>query len=242
MNASSTKNNTKLPKDGKRPFLWRLIRLSPWGFPLALATVVLSCNLWIENHAKSRVYKSVAELPSNHVGLVLGTSSRVKNGRPNLYFRYRMEAAAEAYKAGKVRHLLVSGDNRAANYNEPKEMKKHLVAKGVPEEAITLDYAGLRTLDSVVRAKKIFGQHKLTIITQKAHAERAVFIASHHGIDAVAFAAKDVPIRMSTKTRIREWLARCKAVLDLYLLNKQPRHLGNPEPIAFPGAVSTTLL
>ena len=110
-------------------------------------------------------------------------------------------------------------------------MKNHLVKLGIPESAITLDYAGLRTLDSVVRSKKIFGQSKLTIITQRAHAERAIFIAQHHNLDAVALSAKDVPLQFSMRTRVREWFARCKAVLDVFVLKKQPYHLGDPEPI-----------
>lgn len=192
---------------------------------------VLVCNLWVQRNTQSLVYTQVKALPSNPVGLVLGTSSRFPSGRPNLFFQYRMEAAIQAYRKGKVNHLLLSGDNRHPNYNEPLEMKRYLMKSGIPEKAITLDHAGLRTLDSVVRAKKIFGQNQLTIISQRAHVERALFIADHHKIQAVALAAKDVPIGMSLKTRVREWLARCKAVLDLYILNTQPSHLGKPEPI-----------
>lgn len=208
----------------------RLVRLGIIA-TLGVVSAIIGCNVWVQTQAGPRVFSDIDALPTNPVGLVLGTSSRFKSGRPNLFFKYRIEAAAAAYQRGKVSHLLVSGDNRNSNYNEPQEMKNHLVKLGIPESAITLDYAGLRTLDSVVRSKKIFGQSKLTIITQRAHAERAIFIAQHHNLDVVALSAKDVPLQFSMRTRVREWFARCKAVLDVFVLKKQPYHLGDPEPI-----------
>jgi len=198
---------------------------------VSLFGFILVCNLWVSRSVKNDIHDEPSTLPVIRVGLVLGTSSKFASGRKNLFFEYRMEAAAKAYHQGKVNHLLVSGDNRHSNYNEPQQMSDALVKMGVPETAITLDYAGLRTLDSVVRAKQIFGQDKLIIITQRAHAERALFIARFHDVDAVALAARDVPAGMALKTKVREWLAKCKAVLDLYLLNTKPRHLGDPEPI-----------
>lgn len=196
-----------------------------------LALFILGCNLLIELRTKAFIFQDVQQIGHQPVGLVLGTSSRFASGAPNLFFKYRMEAAAEVFQAGKVSHLLLSGDNRFSSYNEPLEMKRALMSKGVPESAITLDYAGLRTLDSVIRAKRIFGQQQLTIISQRSHVERAVFIARHHDIQAFGLSAQRVPLGISAKTTVREWLARCKAVLDLYILRKQPRHLGTPEPI-----------
>lgn len=211
---------------------WRRFYICGTGGVIALTAFILICNLWVSHSVSGAIHDTPDTLPAIDVGLVLGTSSKFASGRKNLFFHYRMEAAAKAYLQGKVTHLLVSGDNRHSNYNEPQQMREALIAMGIPETAITMDYAGLRTLDSVVRAKQIFGQDKLIIITQRAHAERALFIARHYKVEAVALAAQDVPASMALKTRVREWLAKCKAVLDLYLLGTEPRHLGDPEPIA----------
>jgi SanA protein len=110
-------------------------------------------------------------------------------------------------------------------------MKKALIKKGVPPSAITLDYAGLRTLDSVVRSKKIFGQNKITIITQPFHSYRALFISRYYDMDAVAMVAEDPELEDTFKVRLREYLARTKAVLDLYIFKTDPRFLGEKEKI-----------
>jgi SanA protein len=165
------------------------------------------------------------------VALVLGTSHRVVGGGPNPYFRKRIETAAALYKLGKIDHFILSGDNRTMFYNEPWEMRKALIAEGVPEDAITLDYAGLRTLDSVVRSKKIFGQNKITIITQPFHSYRALFISNFYHIDAVAMVTEEPGFDESVKLRVREYFARTKAVLDLYVFNTSPRFLGPKEEI-----------
>ena len=99
-------------------------------------------------------------------------------GSPNPFFEKRIETAAELYRIGKIDHFILSGDNRSMYYNEPMAMLKALLKKGVPASAITLDYAGLRTLDSIVRCKQIFGQNKIIIITQPFHSYRALFISS----------------------------------------------------------------
>ncbi|MEM6696956.1 MAG: ElyC/SanA/YdcF family protein, partial [Bacteroidota bacterium] len=111
--------------------------------------------------AKDRLYKAVEEIPEHRVGLLLGTSQKLADGRTNLYYAYRIQAAADLYKAGKIEFILASGDNSVKSYDEPSDMKADLMAKGIPESKIYLDYAGFRTLDSVVRAKAIFGQQKL---------------------------------------------------------------------------------
>ncbi len=189
------------------------------------------CNFWIERSTRKQVFNTITEIPVNKVGLVLGTSKYTKNGYQNPYFYYRIAAAARLFHAGKVKHLIVSGDNRFKSYNEPKQMQAALIEKGVPESAITLDYAGFRTLDSVVRCKEVFGQQQYTIISQEFHNQRALFIANNKAITAIAFNAKDIDIRLGLKTMIREYLARCKAVLDIIILNKQPKFLGKKERI-----------
>ncbi len=125
---------------------------------------------------------------------------------------------------------MVSGDNSRRNYNEPEEMKKALIRQGIPEKAIYLDYAGFRTLDSVIRAQKIFGQNRFTVISQHFHNERAIYLAGKHHIDAIGFDARDVPVKSGFKTRMREVLARVKVFIDL-AFKKQPRFLGEPVPL-----------
>ena len=114
---------------------------------------IIICNRRIKKNASQKLYTEITETPKNNVGLLLGTSPKLKNGNNNLYFDYRIFATLELYKAGKINYILISGDNRKENYNEPEEMKKALMQRGVPEKYIYLDYAGFRTLDSVVRAK-----------------------------------------------------------------------------------------
>ena len=173
----------------------------------------------------------MANIPKNRVALVLGTGKRTGRGNINLYFKYRMEAAAKLYHAGKVQHLLLSGDNHTKGYDEPTEMRDYLIGLGVPASAITLDYAGFRTLDSVVRARKILGQTELTVVSQRFHNERALFLCKQNGIEAVAFNAKDVPRAYHRYGPVREALARTKAVLDVYVLGTDPEFLGEPVKI-----------
>ncbi len=196
---------------------------------LLAAAVFLACQFFVIHYGSRGIYASAESVPAREVGLVLGTSARLAGGSENPTFKYRIEAAAELYRHRKLKHILVSGDNRTKGYNEPEDMRKALIARGVPDSAITLDYAGLRTLDSVVRAKEIFGQDKFTIISQREHDERALLIARHYDIDAIAFAAGDVPFRSAVVSHIREWFARVKVILDLYILHTAPRHLGPKE-------------
>ena len=127
--------------------------------------------------------------------------------------------------------MLVSGDNRVKGYDEPTAMLEALVAVGVPTNAITRDYAGFRTLDSVVRAKTVFGLQKFTIVSEEFHCPRALWIAQRHKLNAVAFAAPDLSARWSARVKARESLARVLCAIDLYILNRQPKFPGPPEPI-----------
>lgn len=202
--------------------------LMKWGIYcfLIVLTLIIGCNLWVIQSTKSRVYTTSDSLPDNKVALVLGTSKYFRNGRTNLFFKYRMEAAADLFRNHKIKHFIASGDNSYTYYNEPQDMKNALLSHGIPSDRITLDYAGFRTFDSVVRSRKIFGQDTLTIITQEFHCYRALFISDYYGINAVAFAAKGVPSNNAFITVAREYLARFKAVVDLYVLRKQPKFLG----------------
>lgn len=210
-----------------------LLRLFRWGIYLMVfftVFLVLS-NIWVIKSTSSRIYNNVASLPSDRVGLVLGTSPKLTDGSPNPFFEQRIQGTVDLFGQKKINHIIVSGDNRTRYYNEPYEMQKALINKGVPGKAITLDYAGLRTLDSVVRSKEIFEQDKITIITQPFHAYRAIFISDFHGLDAVAYLTEEPPLSFSFRVRIREYIARAIAVLDVYILKTSPRHLGEKEPI-----------
>ena len=179
---------------------------------------ILLANIWIVFSTENKNFYILQDMPSNDVGLVLGTSKAVHGGKENMFFKYRMEAAARLYKEGKVKFLILSGNHDSVFYNEPNDMKKALMSLGVPENVMTLDFAGFRTYDSIIRCKEVFNQHKFTIISQPTHNARALFLANQLGIDAVAFAAQDVP--SGYKTYLREYLARPKAILDVYLLDR----------------------
>lgn len=218
----------------KRAFIRRWALRALLAVALALAGL-LACDLVIRSGARPYLHARIDEVPANEVGLVLGTSDRARGGGANLFFRHRIETAAALYRAGKVRHLLVSGDNGTLSYNEPRQMRRALMAAGVDSTRITLDFAGFRTLDSVVRAKAVFGQRRFTIISQRFHNERAVYLARHKGIDAIGFDAPDPPAWWSVRTWLRERLARVKVFVDL-LLGAQPRYLGDPVAIPAPEA------
>jgi SanA protein len=193
--------------------------------------LMLCANLWVIISTEDKVLTDINSLDGHKVALVLGTSKKLSSGASNPFFENRIKAAAELFREGKIKHFILSGDNRTLYYNEPIEMKKSLIELGVPDSAITLDYAGLRTLDSIVRSKEIFGQEKITIITQPFHSYRALFISNFYDIDAVALVAQEPASETSFRVYIRECFARTKAVLDLYVLNTSPRHLGEKEPL-----------
>ncbi|MDR1761313.1 MAG: YdcF family protein [Bacteroidales bacterium] len=191
----------------------------------AIAGIVITCNTIITKTTSEQIYSDVNTIPHNKIGLILGTSQYLSSGRENLYFTYRIAAAAQLYKAGKIEFFVVSGDNSRKEYDEPSDMKNALVAQGVPENKIFLDYAGFRTFDSVIRMNKIFGQTDFTIISQRFHNERAVYIANRLGLNAVAFNAQDVSAYSGFKTNLREKFARVKVFVD-FLIGKEPKFLG----------------
>ena len=197
---------------------------------IVLAGIVVFCNVSIDSYARHRVYDRIEDVPHRHAAVVLGTSPTGRNGGPNRFFHARIDACADLYDAGKIDRIIVSGDNRYITYNEPAAMKSALVARGVPADVVFLDYAGFRTLDSVVRAKEVFGQSSFIVVSQRFHNERAVFLAGKKGIDAVGYNAGDVGFHYGFVTYVREWFARCKVYLDL-LVGKKPHFLGEPVDI-----------
>ncbi|MCH8533561.1 MAG: YdcF family protein [Flavobacteriaceae bacterium] len=196
---------------------------------LVISLLILS-DWYVRTMAKEQLYTNLNAIPSSRVGVVLGTSKYLKSGQENLYFSHRINAAVELYKAGKIQKIIVSGDNRHKSYNEPLEMQKSLLEAGVAKKDIVLDYAGLRTLDSMHRAKFVFGQDEIIIISQKFHNERAVVIAQSIQLNAYAYNAQDVSVSYGLKTKLREKFARTKLILDL-LFNKQPKFLGEKEEV-----------
>ena len=210
----------------KSHILIKRITLSLVAFLLLVIIFTVFANVKVERAAAGKIYTSVDSVPHNKVALLLGTNPLNKWGRPNSYFTNRIKTASELYKAGKVDYIIASGDNHTKDYDEPTAMRDSLMAQGVPEDRIILDFAGFRTLDSVVRAKEIFGCDSLTIISQADHNARALYLAEANGIESVAVSA---PLRagkwVRTRLAIREWLARDKMMLDIWF-GKQSHFLG----------------
>ncbi|MBV6647512.1 MAG: YdcF family protein [Cyclobacteriaceae bacterium] len=194
------------------------------------ALFVIGTNLWVVLSTADQVHFDAEEITGQEVVLLLGTSKNTSSGELNQFFDQRINSAAQLYNSGKIAHILVSGDNRTNYYNEPRDMYQALVEKGVAKEDVTLDFAGLRTLDSIIRGKKIFGLDSYIIVTQEFHCYRALFIANKYDIAAISFAADD-PDYLAWKIYLREVIARSLAVLDLYVFNKEPRYLGQQEPL-----------
>ena len=161
--------------------------------------------------------------------MVLGTAKYYRTGVINQYYRYRIQGAVNAYNSGKISYLLLSGDNALQSYNEPRTMRRDLIAAGIEPANIVLDFAGFRTLDSIVRTRKVFDTNDFIIITQRFHCERALFIAQHMGIQAQCYAVPSPKDMWSV--RLREVAARLGTIVDLYLINREPRFLGPLIPI-----------
>ena len=220
----------------RKPSVWRAI-LRRLAGALVVGVVVLllliaGADMYVRMLAKGRIHTTVESVPAGMPALVLGTSPRMTGGEDNTYFRGRMEAAAALFKAGKASFIIVSGDNEKMSYNEPRAMRKALESRGVPGDKIVSDYAGFRTLDSVVRVKEVFRQNKVVFVSQGFHNERAICLARHHDIDAHAFNAGGDPGGLpGLRNWLRERLARVRMVLDLYVFDTGPKYLGPPEPV-----------
>jgi SanA protein len=206
------------------------------GVCMALAVVVAvaatAAWVYIDRQTDPMIAQSPAALTPAKAGLVLGTSRLYAGGRPNPYFDYRIATAASLYASGKVQYLIVSGAQAhggrgAGGYDEPNDMRDALVAAGVPRARIYRDYAGYRTLDSVVRAQTIFGQNRVILVSQPFHLERALFLAKHHGLAFQGLAAQDVAGVYGLRIKLREAGARLKALFDV-AVNRAPKRGGAP--------------
>lgn len=187
-------------------------------------------NARVVSLARGNTFRSTSKIPYHRVGIVLGCSPKTRS-HPNPFFEGRINAAVALYEAGKVDRLLVTGDNGRPNYDEPTAMKEALMAKGIPTAHITKDFAGFRTLDSMVRARKVFGLTDATIITDDFHIARSLYFAEGAGIQAIGYPSKAVKNRFAASTEFREVLARGLAIVDRDVLHSQPKFLGKPETI-----------
>ena len=192
---------------------------------IIVSILTIWANALVTNSTKSFITGDIRNVSENKVGLLLGTSRNLKNGNENDFFFNRIDATVQLFKSGKIKNIIISGDNSKINYNEPLDMKVELVRNGIPDSVIYLDYAGFRTLDAVVRAKEIFGQSSYIVISQKFHNERAVYLARKYGIDAYGYNAKEVTAYKGFKTKLRELFARDKMFLDL-MFGVKPKFMG----------------
>lgn len=178
--------------------------------------IVICCQIAVKSAAKGRLYDDVNEIPHREVGLLLGTSPLGRSGRPNQFYLRRLDATVALYNAGKIDRIIISGARRGDDYDEPAEMKNDLVKRGLPDSIFVLDCEGHRTISSIVRVKELFAEDSVTIISQKFHNERALFLAKHNEVDAIAFNAENTSSRRWRLMMVlRESLARVKAVAEV---------------------------
>ncbi|HLJ26732.1 MAG TPA: ElyC/SanA/YdcF family protein [Candidatus Angelobacter sp.] len=187
---------------------------------------VVGALAFVRHASAGRLYAGATEIPHREVGVVLGCSRQLGDGTPNPFFDSRLRAAVELFQAGKFDYLLVSGDNHSKGYDEATNLRDGLLQAGIPASRIYSDCAGFRTLDSIVRARDVFGLTQITVVSQEFHNQRAIFLGSHQGIDAIGYNAEDVDLGDASGTHKREKLAKVKAVLDIYLLHTKPHFLG----------------
>ncbi|UPT77936.1 YdcF family protein [Sulfurovum sp. XGS-02] len=213
-----------------------MVHILKWILGSVLFTVIamLVVYMLISKQSEPNIYKRIDKVPAKKAALVLGTAKYMIGGGKNYFYTYRIRAAVDLFKAGKVKAIVVSGDNSTKYYNETSKMQKDLIKAGVPSRYITLDPFGLRTLDSVVRAEAIFDLKDYIIVSQKFHLERALFIAKAKGQKAIGFIAKDIPGTMTAyRMKAREYFARAKAFLDVYILHTMPKYDGKKEKVNY---------
>ena len=211
------------------------MRLILYVFVRVAAVVLMAGALaWyaerrLDRAAEAKSFTDVGKVPAVEVALVLGTAPIGPEGGPNRYFVYRLDAAAALYKAGKAKYFIVSG-TREGRYDEPTAMRAGLIERGVPADVIYRDFDGDRTLDSIVRARRIYGQTRLVIVSQRFHLSRALFLALHEGIVASGFEARDVDTPYSIFTELRRYPSALRAYWDVWT-GMRTEELGKPVAI-----------
>jgi len=199
-----------------------------WSLAAVALVVVLLLGViaWVQWSPRGSVYRS-DDVPERPVALVLGAGLR-PDGTPSTYLARRLDIAVDLYQRGLVRGVLASGDNSTTTHDEPSAMRDYLVARGIPADVVALDYAGFDTHDSCVRAHRVFGVTRATVITQGYHLPRALFSCQEAGIDAVGVGASAADGH-AVRYTLREMPASLKAAWDA-LTHRTPRFLGPHEP------------
>lgn len=203
------------------------------------AKVVLTClaaliilgplvfaRLWVHSAAVGSIY-SAAKVPSCRVALILGARVH-KDGSLSKTLKSRVDTGIDLYRSGKAQKLLMSGDNRFIRYNEPRRMREYAIAQGVPPEDVAMDFAGRRTYDSIYRARVIFGQSKLIVVTQRFHMDRALFLCKELGVTGYGVVAPNGTLDL--RNDLREFPASAGALVDVYIHRPSPI-LGKPESV-----------
>jgi SanA protein len=199
----------------------KLIKFMVIAVVIAVFLIVSGINLYVVGDTKTRIFNKVSDLPQREFGLVMGTDLLRFDGSTNLHFLNRTEGAAKIFLSGKVSRLLISGNKNNKGFNEVSGIESGLSAKGVPQNAMILDFNGNSTWESVRHAKEIYHLHKVTIVTDAFHAPRAVFLCRHFGIDGVAFCYGEEPFGFgSLRYHLREWFARVKAAFQVMIDRK----------------------
>ncbi|MBA2779995.1 SanA/YdcF family protein [Billgrantia kenyensis] len=214
--------------------LWKSFKLvlMTLGALLLLGLLLfVSANLWVLGKTHARIEHDLPLCGPERVGIVFGTSHWTRSGVRNPYFDARINAASRLLRLGRVEHLLLSGDNRTRQYNEPITMWRDLRSQHVRDEDMTLDYAGFSTFDTLARARDVFGVEQVLLVTQKWHLPRALFIADALGLEARGCSAPSRPVAGVWRLQAREWMARAATVGDLYLWGREPYFLGPLEPL-----------
>lgn len=212
------------------------MRSIKWIFLIVIVTIaaLVFIDIYISKQAEADLYSNIKKIPAKKAALVLGTAKYIAKGKKNYFYTYRIRATAQLFKSGKVKAIVVSGDNGTKYYDETTTMQKDLIKAGIPSRYITLDYAGFRTLDSVVRAEAIFDLKDYIIVSQKFHLERALFIAKAKGQKVIGFMAKDIPgTAAAYRMKAREYLARAKAFLDVYISHTEPKFYGKKVKVIY---------
>lgn len=197
----------------------KVVVLTCVAVAFVLASLISTCYVIVSTNASDRIFDNIKDIPHNKVGLLLATSPITPGGAHNFYFENRIKAADELYKAGKIDFIIASGGDYTKSQtngcDEPRAILDSLVACGIPADRVILDYEGTRTLNSIAKAKEGYGLDSITLISQKYHNERAIYLADKYGIKAVGYNAVPSPIRRNRiKNTLREYLARVKMFID----------------------------
>lgn len=204
----------------------KIVFYSVLSLVLLSALSLFTCNFLVVSNAEGKIFSDTDKIPVSDAGLLLGTTPQSRIGRkPNLFFTYRVDAAEKLYRSGKIRHIIISGDDNSLDgINEPECMRDTLIARGVPADVISTDGKGLRTINSVERMGSVFGISSYTVISQRFHNERAVYLAEHikpEAMKVMAFNAESPTSNTALITYIREYFARVKMFIDIAMINIQ---------------------